>query len=255
MKTRILTAIGILSVIIPCLIFGGIFSELLISLIVSIGTYEYVKLSLVKNNKLLTILLIILELIGLYLPKELVLPYIGIITMILLSLPIFSQTVKSSDIFLYISFATFLIIVGNAFREIYNTNSIYIWLIILATYACDTFAYFTGRFLGKHKLNERISPKKTIEGSIGGWFFGLLLTLGFWKLFMVREQFVLALLSGIFLPIFGQLGDLAFSAIKRHFNIKDYGNLLPGHGGVLDRVDSLLFNLICFYFIFAFTNI
>ena len=66
---------------------------------------------------------------------------------------------------------------------------------------------------------------------------------------MPQDQFVLAILAGIFLPLVAQVGDLSFSAIKRAYGIKDYGNLLPGHGGVLDRIDSLLFNLICFYLI------
>ena len=114
---------------------------------------------------------------------------------------------------------------------------------------CDAFAYFVGRAIGKHKLNERISPKKTIEGSIGGWICAFISAIIFWKFFMPAEHLMLAILTGIFVPLFGQLGDLTFSAIKRVYGLKDYSNLLPGHGGILDRVDSLLFSLICFYFL------
>ncbi|MGN1343865.1 MAG: phosphatidate cytidylyltransferase [Traorella sp.] len=249
MKTRIITMFAILAVVIPCLVLGGIFSEALILFIVSVGTYEYVKLANLEKSNLLTFILILLEFIGLYLPHDLIFPYIGIVYLLLLALPVFKEYFTPQVSFLCITFSTFFILVGNAFQEIYALSQLNIALIILVTYACDSFAYLVGRFFGKHKLNERVSPKKTIEGSIGGWVFGLVFALLFWKFFMAEEEFMLALLAGIFLPIFGQIGDLAFSAIKRYFGIKDYGNLLPGHGGILDRVDSLLFNLVCFYFI------
>lgn len=249
MITRILTTIGILAVVIPCLLFGDFLLEGLILFIVIVGSYEYTRLQQVKLPMLLFFILVISEIVGLYIPNDIILPYLGILYLILMALPVFKEEYTPEFSFLIMSFMSFFIIVGNAFQEIYLENPRYIYLIILATYGCDTFAYLTGRFLGKHKLNERISPKKTIEGSIGGWIFGFLFALGYWKFCMPVESFDVALLAGIFLPIFGQIGDLAFSAIKRSYGIKDYGNLLPGHGGVLDRVDSLLFNLICFYFI------
>jgi len=249
MKTRILTAIAILAVVIPCLIFGGVLLEALILFIIAGGTIEYLRLIKLDNNKILLSGLVLLEVIGLYLPHDLILPYLGIIFLVLFSLPVFKEEFTPQVAFLCGAFAIFLVLVGNAFQEIYAQSALNIPLILLATYGCDTFAYFTGRFFGKHKLNERVSPKKTIEGSIGGWVFGFLLSIGYWKFFMPADMFMLALLAGIFLPIFGQIGDLAFSAIKRSYGIKDYSNLLPGHGGIFDRIDSLLFNLVCFYFI------
>lgn len=249
MITRILTAIGIIAVVLPCLLFGGVLLEGLILFIVTVGTYEYTRLLDVKLPMPLLVGLIVIEIIGIYIPYDLILPYLGALYLIFMALPVFKEEYNAEFTFLIISFASFFILLANAFQEIYATSPSYIWLILLATYACDTFAYFSGWLFGKHKLNERVSPKKTIEGSIGGWLFGFLFSLGFWKFFMPQEQLLLALLAGIFLPIFGQIGDLAFSAIKRCYGVKDYGNLLPGHGGVLDRVDSLLFNLVCFYFI------
>lgn len=248
MKTRIITAIAILAVVIPCLIFGGALLEALILFIIMGGTHEYVRLSKLENFKVLEIVLIILEVVGLYLPHDLIFPYLGIVFMILFSLPVFKEEFTPQIAFLCGGFAIFLIIVGNAFQEIYANNVLNIPLILLATYGCDTFAYFTGRFFGKHKLNERVSPKKTIEGSIGGWIIGGLLAI-LYGIYFMPQDLNLVILSGIFLPIFGQLGDLAFSAIKRSYGIKDYSNLLPGHGGIFDRIDSLLFNLVCFYFI------
>ena len=249
MITRILTAIGIIAAVLPCLIFGGALLEALILFIIVVGTYEYSNLLKVKLPTPLLLIIMLLEIVGLYIPHDLILPYVGLLFLLFMALPVFKEEYTPDFSFLIITFASFFVIVGNAFQEIYAENPMYIWLILFATYACDSFAYFTGRFFGKHKLNERVSPKKTIEGSIGGWAFGLLFALGFWKLMMPQDQFVIALLAGIFLPIFAQVGDLSFSAIKRAYGIKDYGNLLPGHGGVLDRIDSLLFNLICFYLI------
>ena len=118
--------------------------------------------------------------------------------------------------------------------------------VAVATYITDTGAYFCGRFLGKHKLNERISPKKTIEGSIGGWISGAVISFGYGLIFAPEVSMNLLIVSSLLMPIVGQLGDLAFSAIKRHDGIKDFGNIFPGHGGVLDRIDSLIFNLILF---------
>ena len=100
---------------------------------------------------------------------------------------------------------------------------------------------------GKHKLNERISPKKTIEGSFCGWLTGAIITTAFGLLVIkdVNKAFIIA--CGLLLPIVGQMGDLAFSAIKRYFKIKDFGTIFPGHGGVLDRIDSLLFSVTAAY--------
>lgn len=249
MITRTLTMIGILAVVIPCLVFGGILMEGLILFIVAVGTYEFSKLADDQLPLSFVILLIVLEIIGLYLPSRMIFPYVGILYVILLALPVYNERFTPKDSFICMSFIGFFILIGNAVQDIYTLGPRFMTLIIVATYSCDTFAYLTGRFFGKHKLNERVSPKKTIEGSIGGWLFGLICSLLFWKLFMFENEFKLVLLSGIFCPIFGQIGDLAFSAIKRCYGIKDYGNLLPGHGGILDRVDSLLFNVACFYFI------
>ena len=255
MKTRILTMLFILAVVIPCLIFGGIFMEGLILFIVAVGTYEFSKLSDDQLPLSFVIALILMECIGLYIDERLVFPYVGIIFLLLLALPVWHVRFTPKDSFICMSFMAFFILVGNAVQDIYALGPRFMTLMIVATYSCDSFAYLIGRFFGKHKLNERVSPKKTIEGSIGGWVFGFLFSLLFWKLFMFEDEFRLVLLAGIFCPIFGQIGDLAFSAIKRCYKIKDFGNLLPGHGGILDRVDSLLFNLVCFYFLMMWVTI
>ncbi len=125
----------------------------------------------------------------------------------------------------------------------------WILLVLGVVWAGDTGAYFAGRFLGKHKLHPKVSPKKTIEGAIGG----LLSSIG--GAFLMYEALALHGLQSWKLALFaaaggalGQLGDLAESLIKRACNVKDSGTILPGHGGMLDRVDGVIFALPFFYF-------
>jgi phosphatidate cytidylyltransferase len=118
----------------------------------------------------------------------------------------------------------------------------YVLLLAIATLGADTFAYFVGRAIGKHKLNPRLSPNKTIEGSIGGIICGGTLALAFGFLMkMPLSLWQLAVISYV-LSSTGQIGDLTFSSIKRYFDVKDYSQIFPGHGGVLDRFDSIIFN-------------
>ena len=110
----------------------------------------------------------------------------------------------------------------------------------------DIFAYFTGRFLGKHKLIPAVSPKKTVEGSIGGIIFCVISTIVFGLIvenFFIgsgKANYIVLAVSGIFISVVSQMGDLIMSVIKRHYGIKDYGKLFPGHGGILDRFDSVM---------------
>lgn len=112
--------------------------------------------------------------------------------------------------------------------------------LFIIIWANDTFAYLTGMWLGKHKFFERISPKKTWEGTIGGVIFGLIA--GYVMSVFFKELTVIQWLAGsLIIIVTGTFGDLAESLLKRNFNVKDSGNFFPGHGGVLDRFDSVLF--------------
>lgn len=118
---------------------------------------------------------------------------------------------------------------------------------IILIWSTDTFAYLTGRAIGKHKLYQKISPNKTIEGSIGGLVFTLL-TASILSIYFTQYSLTEWLGLSIVISIFGALGDLVESMFKRAANIKDSGNLIPGHGGVLDRFDSLIFAAPFIYF-------
>lgn len=115
-----------------------------------------------------------------------------------------------------------------------------IWLIVITAFGTDIMAYFSGYLLGKHKLCPKISPKKTIEGSVGG-ILGSVILSGLFGYFVMPEVLVHCLIIGVLGGIVSQFGDLTASVFKRKMGIKDYGNLIPGHGGILDRFDSVLF--------------
>ena len=141
---------------------------------------------------------------------------------------------------------------------IYETRSLeggkyLVWLIFLCSWGCDTCAYCVGMLIGKHKMAPRLSPKKSIEGGIGGVLgaalLGALFTLAMnhWGGENVNAAHY-ALICGIG-GIISQVGDLAASAIKRNHDIKDYGKLIPGHGGILDRFDSVIFTAPVIYYL------
>ncbi len=124
--------------------------------------------------------------------------------------------------------------------------------LVILNFSVDTFAYFTGKKFGKHKLWETVSPKKTVEGLIGGVFFSVLITSIYWNSFIDQVN-IFTVLFFIVVACCSQVGDLAQSKLKRQFEIKDSSSLIPGHGGVYDRVDSLLF-VAPFYAFYLMAN-
>lgn len=141
---------------------------------------------------------------------------------------------------------------------IYQTRSLpggryLVWLIFLCSWGCDTCAYCVGMLFGKHKMSPKLSPKKSVEGAVGGVIGAALLTViyGFiFKGYMQADNRYILIMAGICAAgaLVSMVGDLAASAIKRNYDIKDYGKLIPGHGGILDRFDSVIFTApIIFY--------
>ncbi len=125
-----------------------------------------------------------------------------------------------------------------------------VWLPILATWTTDTAAYFTGLNLGQHQLAPQVSPNKTVEGAVGGIVGSILMTVGLSNLLMY--DWLQGIWLGALIGVVAQLGDLCESAFKRDAAIKDAGDLIPGHGGMLDRIDSLLFTLPVVYYYLEF---
>ena len=165
----------------------------------------------------------------------------------------------------YVNFFPFhLVLLGTMFTEPFNLagaiglrpvfmaaglNS-FVWLAIITAFVTDIFAYLSGRLFGKHKLIPSVSPNKTVEGAVGG-LIGSIVICGLFGCFFLPGGLILSLIIGAFGGVFSQLGDLFASAMKRRIGIKDWGNVIPGHGGVLDRIDSLLFTAPVVFYILA----
>ena len=135
-----------------------------------------------------------------------------------------------------------------------------VWLIFLSSWGCDTFAYCAGKLFGKHKMTPKLSPKKTVEGAIGGVVGAAVL--GFLYGTFFKNNMIQVINPGVIsgaacaiAAVISMVGDLAASAIKRNHDIKDYGNLIPGHGGILDRFDSMIFTAPAIYFAIKFMGI
>lgn len=133
-------------------------------------------------------------------------------------------------------------------------GALVVWLIFIGAWGSDTCAYCVGMLFGKHKITPKLSPKKSLEGCIGGVVGAALLGMGYaaiikGRLNGVENPLLVFAVIGAASSVIAQIGDLAASAIKRNYNIKDYGTLIPGHGGILDRFDSIIFTAPIVYYL------
>lgn len=251
MKTRTISAIIALAVFIPIIVFGGMIFAITMAILGIIGLYELATMQKIKYFNLIgivsSIAMCTLVLPDKYLPVFL--SYLGsdvivyLCGMFLLVLTVYKyHELNFNDVavlifgVLYIGFGFHYLIL---IRDIGLATIIYQFLVIWST---DTGAYLVGVKYGKNKLAPEISPNKTIEGSIGGVLTALITSsiyLYYFPTYLPNQDYIWILT--ILLSCTGQLGDLVESAYKRHFNVKDSGRFLPGHGGVLDRFDSTIF--------------
>ena len=253
MIQRIITAICLLIVALPCVILGGYFFKGLVGVVLALSVYEMLHICTRPKIKLYIYPLVFLFFSYGFLfdQNDLFLASYGILLylVVLFAATIFDETLTIERTS-YIFTMGVLICAGlhalMSLRDVYGFQ--YLLLLALATYGSDTGAYFAGVFFGKHKLIPRLSPKKTVEGSIGGVFLGTLLAVSFAGYFGLLKTNSILIVACFVLTLTSQIGDLVFSAVKRHFGVKDYSNLLPGHGGILDRIDSILFNALVLSF-------
>lgn len=259
MKTRIISAIVMTLVALPILLIGGLPFKILTIFLAVASLYEI--LGIRKKNKEIPIVIRIVSyiLIALFV-------YLGtdvyssnyeiiykIITILFLIYFVPVVFINNNDKYsfldaLYVLGSTmFLAIAYNSCIAISNSNISYLLYIAIITIATDTFAYFTGYFIGRHKLCERISPKKTWEGAIGGSFVATFIGTIYYVFIINQDTNILLVVAiSLLLSILGQLGDLFFSSIKRYYKVKDYSKLIPGHGGILDRLDSIIFVILTY---------
>ncbi|OFI07721.1 phosphatidate cytidylyltransferase [Clostridium acetireducens DSM 10703] len=252
----------ILSPLIIFLFLGGVYLKYLMFAVSLIGMFEFYNAANKKginSFNLIGYLLCIVYYITLQ--KEinyfLIFHLMVFLIIIMLSIPIINLKYNFIDAsitiigFLYIPICFSFIVLTN-FKDYGNYL---IWLIFISSWLCDTAAYYTGKFFGKNKLCPKVSPKKTIEGSIGG-FIGSIIGCGLFGVFCIHNGVNIPIYNyyiiGAICGIVCQFGDLVASSIKRYVGIKDYSNLIPGHGGILDRFDSILFSAVAVYYYISF---
>lgn len=253
MKQRIITAIIGAAVFVPLVIIGKVPFLLLVYAMATIGLYELLRMKNVHKLSFVSILSYVLLWVIL-LPNEytaflttngydkLQIVLIGVLLLLLFTVGSKNRFTFDDAGFLLLA----IVYVGIGFYYMYETraiNVVYIFFALCTIWATDSGAYFVGRSFGKRKLWPDISPNKTIEGFFGGLLFGIIVGVLFYIFTEIDTSFVKLLWMSVVVSIFGQLGDLVQSAYKRHYGVKDSGKLLPGHGGILDRMDSLIFIL------------
>lgn len=261
-RTRVITSLFILPILILPIYFGGYPIYILLLLITLAGQYELLRGFKIKEKPIFFITGLNSVVYYFLIFSDMQHLMMAVITAFVVSLLMyyvliypkldFKIVTQSIISFLYINvMLTYILLIR--INEPYGVW--FVWLVFLISFGSDTFAYFAGRKFGKHKLAEKLSPKKTIEGAIGGVLGAITLTAmyGFMMHYMgVIDDYsklpYLAILGG-FGSILSILGDLVASAIKRQNNIKDFGSLLPGHGGIMDRFDSNIFTAPFVYYI------
>lgn len=246
MNKRLVSGVIIALVTVIGVYFGGFVLAAILSLIGLQACREIISLKKGDFNLVLYIVMV-LSVFGIYLLNKYAIAVMLLEIFVLFSIGIFDEKVSFDDIALVFLMS---MIIGYALYYMSLFESIDKYLlgyILIISYVTDVAAFEIGTRLGKHKMNSRISPKKTIEGAIGGWIFAFVISFIFASFFSYYGlPFYLILLASLLLPFVSQIGDLAFSLIKRHYGVKDFSNLIPGHGGILDRLDSHIFCIILF---------
>ncbi|WP_071395307.1 phosphatidate cytidylyltransferase [Bacillus tuaregi] len=251
MKQRIITAVIFGAILISLTLVGGIPFVILAYLFATIALYELLKmrkLKLLSFSGIISLFSLWFFLLPIKYSDILDLLHITKIEVLLMTaLLLFAYMVATKNRFSYddVAFSIMAILyIGMGFYYFIETREaglVYIFYSLFIIWATDSGAYFTGRAMGKRKLWPDISPNKTIEGSIGGIVSAVIVSIPFGLFGDMDISLLMLGVVTIFLSVFGQIGDLVESALKRHYHVKDSGSILPGHGGVLDRFDSLIF--------------
>lgn len=262
---RILSGVILFPVLAILLVFGNKYLiDVFISIVAIMSIHEFYKAFKGKakpitwTGYLISILICFIHLV----PAEFVLPVITVAILFSL-LVFFTQVVLTNmktnikDIaisLLGICYIPFFLVFLPLIRDNLENGRVLLWYVFFISWGTDIFAYFIGRKFGKHKFTE-ISPNKSIEGCIAGLLGAIIISLIYtlicnsvWNL-NINYLYIFGI--SLFLSIVSQVGDLAASSIKRYCKIKDFSNLIPGHGGLLDRIDSVIFILPFAYFLLS----
>ena len=261
MKIRVISAIIALLIAIPILLTGGVIFKIAVGILTLLGLKEFIDIKETKKPlpnfiKIISYLFVIMILLNLEVDDNLIISMdfriiTGLCLVTFIPVVLYHEREKYSvnDAY-YVMASTLFLGISMSFLDIYRSMQIEILIyLFLISIISDTYAYFVGSLIGRHKLLEVISPKKTWEGMIGGTIFGVFIPTVYFITF-VNSEVPLAnvIVVTLFLSIIGQFGDLFFSAIKRYYGKKDFSNIMPGHGGILDRFDSIIFIMLAFSF-------
>lgn len=253
MKQRIITAVIAAAIFLPIVLYGGWPFLILTYLMATVGLYEALKMKKIRllsfPGLLPLIILWILLIPDRYgnLIEKWGYDKLQLLLFVVLIYLMYTVATKNRFTFDDAAFSVLAALyVGFGFYYLFetrNAGAAYVFLALFIIWATDIGAYFIGRSIGKRKLWPEISPKKTIEGFLGGIVSACVVALVFVMTVHLEVAVPKLLIAAAVMAVFGQIGDLVESALKRHYNIKDSGNILPGHGGILDRCDSWLFVL------------
>ncbi len=252
---RIITALISLPILLEIIIYGGrLYFSILIFLFVLLGLREFCSILLPKDLrlKILPILMGPIISYSIYLKDyNFTLFLLSSYTIILFLLYLFRAEDMAKNIHQIGVLIIGIIYIPILFSYLIPLRDMgYRWVLLLLTiiFLCDTGALYTGMLIGRHKLYPSISPNKTLEGAVGGILFGITAAVLSKSIFFNQLEVKDAIFLGFSLSILGQLSDLSESMVKRIGGVKDSGKFFPGHGGVLDRIDSLLFTSPFLYY-------
>ena len=246
MKTRVIYGfiVGIIALV--TIYFGGILFDALMAFIIFWGSFEFCKARRRKINWFEYALMSLFCVLLIVKPTKSVALTLCLLVL-LTTVAVFDEHVTFEDVCVTMLESVILGFACQCAYDVVRFNKFILGYIVINAMVTDVFALFAGKLFGKHKLNERISPKKTIEGSIGGWLCGGVISFIYiYCLGFCGMEPSIFIIGSIILPLVGEVGDLTFSLIKRYYGVKDYSNLIPGHGGLLDRIDSTLFTLLIY---------
>ncbi len=264
MKTRIITAIIGIVLVVLLMIFGEMFPiifAIALTLVNALLCMEFLTAKSLQNNKAISITTILFSIaMPLVACTDFWTLPVFLYALIMFSYLVFLRSkITLGDI--TFSFAGVMIIslcMSSISRLILcngGHNSFYLVMSVVAPWCADSAAYFTGSFVGKRKLCPNISPNKTVEGALGGIIgsvVGIMIAGLVFQFLVYRDvtvNYLALLIIGVYCSVVSVIGDLVFSVIKRECGIKDYGSIMPGHGGLLDRFDSVIFCAPFVYFI------
>ena len=262
MKIRIISAVILILVFLPFLVMGGLPFAAFMTILSLLGLHELFKVRESRKEfpwllkvfaYLLTIYFCLYNTGSIELFKSFDYRLIAFIIFLFLSPMVFINDTKKYNLNDALFLVGSVLFLGFSFNLIIITRNydiIYIVYLLIITTITDTFALFTGMLVGEHKLCPQISPKKTVEGLIGGVLMGTFVASAFYNTVINSHiSLVLVILLTLLLCLVGQLGDLIFSSIKRYYGVKDFSHLIPEHGGILDRFDSLIFVVLAYIII------